>query len=151
MLNNVLELMKEKITKLRNGDAPILPGTREAFTEGCTHMDRIWQGDVAFTLKNREDMPPNYIKWLKVPSNLQLVHGSDIGSMHCLDSMDGVDAYVPDTWSSESMKGPFLVLSKDREATHPKHGDVGLLKNTCIHVTYARELDKEARIARSKD
>lgn len=151
MLTNVLEMMKEKITSLRNGDAPILPGTRETFTEACTRMDRIWQGDVAFTLKNKSDMPADYVKWDNPPANLQLVHGSDVGSMHCLDSMDGVEAYVPMGWDQESMKGPFLVLSENREGLHPKHGDVGLLAGTCVHVTYARELDKEMRIARSKD
>lgn len=151
MLTNILEQMKEKITKLRNGDAPILPGTREQFTEACTRMDRIWQGDVAFTIKNREDIPHEYVKWDEPPANLQLVHGSDIGSMHCLDSIDGVEAYIPQNWNAESMKGPFLILTQDREGTHPKHGNVGMLKNTCVHITYARELDREQRISRAKD
>jgi hypothetical protein len=148
---SIVENMVSHVAKMRSQDAPVKPGQPERFTEACTAGDTIAQGDVNFILASKCHMPSNYVKWENIPDNLQLVHGSDIGSMHCLDSMEGVEAYVPENWNAESLTGPFLVLSQERTGLHPKHGDVTFIKDSCIFVTYQRNQGLEQLIMRSKD
>ncbi len=148
---SIVENMVEHVAKMRSEDAPVKPGQPERFTEACTAGDTIAQGDVHFIMASRCHLPDSYVKWDNIPSNLQLVHGSDIGSMHCLDSMDGVEAYVPEGWSAESLAGPFLILSKERKGLHPKHGDVTFIADSCIMVTYQRNQGLEERLMRAKD
>jgi hypothetical protein len=97
-------------------------------------------------------VPSNYVEYKNIPKNLQLVHGSNVGSMHCLDSMDGVKMYAPNDWNEESLQGPYLILSKERTITHPKHGDVTIPAGFSVQCTYQREYDKEQqRERRTRD
>lgn len=147
---NVVEKMMEYVSSMKSGDAAVKPGQPERFTEACTRGDTIQQGDVNFTIVDKSDIPSNFVDW-KPNKVLQLVHGGNVGSMHCLDSMDGVTGFAPADWSIESLQGPILILSKERTAVHPKHGDVTFCKDTCINVTYQRNTDLEGKIAKAKD
>jgi hypothetical protein len=151
IVKKVVFEMVNHVKKMRSQDAPVKPGQPERFTEACTVGDTIAQGDVNFILAEKRHLPSDYVPWENIPDNLQLVHGSDIGSMHCLDSMEGVEAYVPNNWSAASLRGPFLMLSQERTAPHPKHGNVTFTKDSCIMVTYQRNQGLEQKIMRAKD
>ncbi|MCP4124603.1 MAG: hypothetical protein GY751_22905 [Bacteroidetes bacterium] len=134
--------------RIANGEETVTPGTPTRFTEASTIGDRIWQGDLALTIMPKTS-PKNYKKisqkdFLKI-NNLQLVHGSNKGSKHCIDSLEGVEINIPEDWNAESLDGPFLTLTKERTVTHPVHGDVTIPAGFSVACTYQREYDTEQR------
>lgn len=134
-------------SKIADGSESVKPGTAVRFTEASTVNDRIWQGDLAITIKSV--VPKSYRlissnEFIKLNNN-QMVHGSNQGSKHCIDSFDGVEMYIPNEWNEESLQGPFLILTKERTITHPKHGDVTIPANFCVQITYQREYDEEQK------
>lgn len=134
-------------TNIANGSEEVKAGTPTRFTEASTKGDRIWQGDLGLTIL--ESVPKGYVKvsageFIK-KNNLQLVHGTNVGSMHCIDSLSGVEIYIPNNWNSEDLAGPFLILSKERTITHPKHGDVTIPSGFSVGCNYQREYDVEQK------
>ena len=145
----VIEKMQDFVSKISNNeDEQVKPGQPVCFTEACVPGDRIWQGDLALTI--RTSVPKQY-KLAEKPS-VQLVVGNTEGSKHCLDSLDNVDIYLPPVWNAESLKGPVLVIKKETTVIHPTHGDVTIPEGFIVECTYQREWDKEqAREARARD
>ncbi len=112
------------------------------FSEACTTNDRIWQGDLALTITDGS-IPDTHVKADK--PTVQLVKGNTIGARHCLDSLEGVDMYVPTEWTEESLVGPILVMNKERSVVHPIHGDVTVPAGFSVSCTYQREYDEEQK------
>lgn len=137
----VLEKMQNHINKLKDGKHEnIKMGEPVRFTEACTLGDRIWQGDLALTI--RASVPSEGYSLATQPST-QLVIGNTEGSKHCLDSLDGVKMYVPNEWNEFSLKGPILVLYQERTVLHPVHGNVTIPAGFIVECTYQREWDRE--------
>jgi len=134
-------------SSIAGGCESVKPGSPVRFTDASTLNDRIWQGDLGITIKS--SIPSGYdqisIADFKNSNGNQLVHGSNKGSKHCIDSFDGVKMFVPKNWNEESLLGPFMILEKERTITHPTHGDVTIPKNFCIQITYQREYDNEQK------
>lgn len=139
----------EHAAKIKNGEHDkVQPGQPLQFSEACTVNDRIWQGDLALTIS--DSVPEGYVKLDKLVQ--KLVPGDNVGARHVLDSLDGVEMYVPKEWNEESLIGPYLILTKDRTVTHPVHGDVTIPAGFSVHCTYQREYDKEQeRERRARD
>ena len=134
-------------SSVADGSENVKPGTPVRFTEASTINDRIWQGDLAITIKSVKPKSYQFIdsnEFINL-NGYQMVHGSNQGSKHCIDSFDGVKMYIPNEWNEESLQGPFLILTKERTITHPKHGDVTIPANFCVQITYQREYDEEQK------
>lgn len=126
----------------------VRPGMALRFTEACQDNDRIWQGDLALTI--RTNKPKGY-KLAEKP-NVQLVPGNTQGSKHCLDSLQNVDIYLPEEWNEESLEGPWLVVKQETTILHPTHGPVTIPAGMNVHCTYQREWDREQqRERRARD
>jgi len=145
----VIEEMQRFVQKIANNEhETVKPGQPVRFTEACTDGDRIWQGDLALTI--RTSVPKQY-KLAEKPS-VQLVVGNTEGSKHCLDSLDNVEIYLPPIWDEWSLKGPVLVIKKETTVLHPTHGNVTIPGGFIVECTYQREWDREqAREARARD
>ena len=126
---------------IKNNKEKVYPGMPLRFSEACTENDRIWQGDLALTITNK--IPKGYTE--KKDFNLQLVPGNTIGAKHCLDSKEGVKAYFPPEWDEDSLDGPILVLTEERQVLHPVHGNVTIPAGFTVNCTYQREFDAELR------
>ena len=137
---SVIEQIQQHAQSIARGDEQVKPGQPVSFTDACTVNDAIAQGD--FILVVAEDVVPAGYSLMKNPS-LQLVPGNNVGSKHCLDSLEGVEVYLPEGYSEESLKGPFLRLSQDRVVTHPVHGDVSIPAGFAVNCIYQREYDSE--------
>jgi len=145
----VIEKMQQFVSKVsKNEHETVKPGQPVRFTEACMPGDRIWQGDLALTI--RTSVPSNYN--LADKPSVQLVVGNTEGSKHCLDSLNNVDIYLPPVWNAESLKGPVLVVKQETTVLHPTHGDVTIPEGFIVECTYQKEWDKEqAREARARD
>lgn len=119
----------------------------QRFPEAASPGDRIRQGDVYFTLLDA--LPPGCVP-TKIGAGLQLAPGSTQGSRHCLDSADGLTAYLLP--NPGPLDGPILVLEQERTVTHPEHGHWTLPGEGRIYaVNYQRNLDAEEREQRVQD
>jgi len=136
----------------------VCPGQDAAFTEACTLGDRIWQGDLGLTIVNK--IPEGFVKVdpaEDAKNNIdtkKLVPGFNPGSMHVLDSLEGVEVYRKPDWNTneENLVGPLVVFNKGGVVTHPKHGNVTVPAGFMIQCTYQREYDAEQqRIRRNAD
>ena len=146
----LLKRMQEFVDTVVSGNHEMIkPGQPVRFTEACVPGDRIWQGDLALTI--RMSVPKTGYVLVK-DAGVQLVVGNTEGAKHCLDSMEGVKFYAPMDWNEESLKGPILVLSQERTVLHPTHGNVTMPAGFIVECTYQREWDREqAREARARD
>jgi hypothetical protein len=142
---SVIESIKSFVQKTAVSSEYVRHGVPVNFTEASTSGDRIWQGDLALTIRNK--VPKGYVsaEFSKLSKNLQLVHGSNVGSMHCLDSTEGVELFIPADWNEESLKGPFFKLAQERTVTHPKHGNVTIPAGFSVQCSYQREYDAEQK------
>ena len=115
----------------------------QLFPAGASVGDCIRQGDVYITLLDAVPVGMQKAeKW-----NLQLAPGDTQGSRHVLDSRDGVTCYIHA--DASEFDGPVLVLEKQRELTHPEHGNWILPPGT-YGVSYQRTqdaLDQQRRVA----
>lgn len=153
---SVIKEIENFVKSVAHGSEFVSHGVPIRFTEASTSGDRIWQGDLALTIRSK--VPKDYVEarsgeeGRSLSSSLQLVHGSNVGSMHCLDSLDGVKLFFPKRWDEESLRGPFFILSKERTVTHPKHGNVTIPAGFSVQCSYQREYDAEQkRERRAKD
>lgn len=140
MTTNVIDQIQEHANRIANGLERVSPGMPLSFTKACTHGDCIWQGDLGLIISDNQNPPDGYRASTK--STTQLVPGNTVGSKHCLDSLDGVEMYIPDNWNEQSLKGPFLRIKKERKVLHPTHGCVTIPAGFNIECVYQREWDK---------
>lgn len=121
----------------------IRPGMPLRISTAAQAGDGVWQGDLGLELI--EKVPKGYKK-AKNPS-LQLVPGNTQGAKHCLDSLQGVEVYLPKGWGTDfdSLEGPCLVLSEERTVLHPTHGDVTIPKDFVVLCRYQRNYDADER------
>ena len=129
----------------------VKPGMPMSFSEASVEGDMIWQGDLGIGITSGG--PPD--GYVKVENVLCLTPNTDnsIGSRHCLESLDGIEMWVPKVWDETVLDGPYLRLSNGARITHPVHGDVSI--PACfneIQIVYQREYDAElARERRAAD
>lgn len=122
----------------------VSPGQPSSFTAACVPGDAIDQGDLRLVVVN--EVP---LGWEEVThpkgGDRQLVPGNTKGSRHCLDSLDGVNLFLPKEWNEESLNGPCFVVTKERVVLHPVHGAVTIPAGFTILCRYQREYDKELK------
>jgi hypothetical protein len=112
--------------------------------------DCIWQGDLGLVIVADKKPPKGYVKPNK--ATVQLVPGNTVGSKHCLDTLDGVEMYVPNEWNEETLDGPFLMVNKEVNVLHPTHGTVTIPAGFNVQCYYQREYDRELeRERRARD
>ena len=138
-----MQKIQNWVSQVKNDEhETVKAGQPFRITEACTVNDRVCQGDFNITVAE-DKVPEGYI--LAENPQKQLVFGNNIGARHCLDSLEGVEMYVPENWNEESLNGPFLRLSQERTIEHPKHGDVTIPAGFAINCTYQREYDEEQK------
>lgn len=126
----------------------IEPGQPVTLTSAASCGDAVRQGDLYLVVV--EKVPEGYAKASR--ASKQLVPGTTRGAKHCLDSLDGVEVYLPKEWREESLQGPCLVLTKERTVLHPVHGAVTIAAGHTILCCYQREWEKEqAKERRARD
>jgi len=143
----------EYANKIAKGQHETLrPGMPYVFSEAASDGDMVWQGDLGIGIVSGGP-PKGYVRAEKVSQCL--VPGKDhtIGARHCLSSCDGVEMWLPETWSETTLEGPYLRLSNGAKITHPVHGDVTVPSRfNEIQIVYQREWDQElARERKAKD
>jgi hypothetical protein len=116
----------------------------QRFPEAASPGDRFRQGDLYITLL--DGVPDGAVKMDSVP--IQLAQGHTQGSRHCLDSVDGVSAWMPSR--PGMLDGPIIQLLRERVVTHPEHGHV-ILPPGVYRISYQRSLDAEERERRVLD
>lgn len=141
-MQSVIELIETHAQKIKAGEIEnVCPGMPVAFTRACQAGDVIRQGDLYLEIV--DEVPGDYILCKK--PLVQLVPGNTQGSRHCLDGLRGVKMYLPKEWNEESLQGPCLVLTEDREVLHPVHGAVSIPSGFTVLCSYQREYDKELK------
>lgn len=147
---DLLHEMEAQVRELRDNREDVHPGMPAAFTTASTPGDRICQGDLNTTVVDA--VPPGYIRVVApTEADLQLVPGPTTqGSDHRLDSFDGVELWRPSEWSPtyEGLRGPCLVLARERRILHKVHGTVTIAAGLTVVCTYQRVWDEEQRRAR---
>jgi hypothetical protein len=155
--STLIEEMMAHTEKIRDGShESVKPGQPAAFTEACSANDCIWQGDLGLVISDRKKNEKGVFEgYKKSDSNgsTKLVLGGSQGSNHCLESLDGIELYVPEGWSEESLIGPIFVAAEaEAKVVHPIHGAVTVPKGFTIECYYQREWDKEQqRERRARD
>lgn len=136
-----IEKISRRATKIANGNDKIQPGQAARLSEAATVNDFARQGDLYLYVV--VEIPTGYRRAEK-PSR-KLVPGNTEGAKHCLDSLDGVELYLPGEWNEETLAGPCLKLAKERTVGHPVHGDISIPAGFTILCGYQREYDAELR------
>lgn len=150
MSMNVIDQIQQHAQRISDGLERVSPGMPLAFTTASTPGDCIWQGDLGLIISDSPNPPAGYKK-SKNPST-QLVPGNTVGARHCLDSLEGVEMHIPETWNEESLQGPFLKFTQDRQVLHPTHGCVTIPAGFNVECVYQREWDKiQAAERRARD
>jgi len=159
-MQSVLEKDTDAIVeKMQNHLETVCPGLPFTFSEASTEGDRVWQGDLGLTIAALK-VPDGYVKIDPAQDRAnnidtkKLVPGFNPGSMHCLESLDGVEVYRKPDWNTneDNLMGPFLVFNKTGVIEHPKHGNVTVPAGFSVICTYQREYDAEQqRIRRNAD
>lgn len=144
-----IEKIQKHAKRIASGkDSKVQPGMPARFTEAATIDDCIWQGDLALVIA--AEIPDGYEKSAN-PSS-QLVPGNTQGAKHCLDSLDGVELWLPKVWNEEVLEGPYMRLSKERTVLHPTHGPVTIPAGFSVQCHYQKEWDREqAKERRARD
>jgi hypothetical protein len=140
---DMIEKIKGHAERISNGLERVSPGMELSFTQACTPDDCIWQGDLGLIISSRSTPPEGFTKDTK--NTKQLVPGTNIGSRHCLESLDGVTVYLPENWNEDSLVGPFIMVDANTTARilHPVHGVVNIPGPFNVECIYQKEYDKE--------
>lgn len=152
-----IDEIRGHIEKMKSGhpDIKIGPGQPTAFSPAASKNDCIRQGDLYLVIREKSDIPKSYVKCVtNTEKDLQVVpDNGTIGSNHRLDSLQGVELYRPADWpNAESLEGPYMVLTEDRNVTHPRHGDVKVLAGSVVYCHYQQNWDEqEKRDRRARD
>lgn len=110
-------------------------------------VDGVCQGDLYIRVISK--VPENYTK-AKKPF-LQLVPGNTIGAHHCLDSLDGVELFLPPNWpqcADNEFIGPVMRLSEKRVIKHPRHGDITIDGGMTVDINYQLNYDDQLKAER---
>lgn len=160
MALSTIEKIQRRVSRIANGkDLRVKPGQVERFSDAVADGDLIRQGDLYLIAAERSGGAFAWGKYLKQhgysianrPSP-QLVPGNTVGAKHCLDSLDGVELWLPKEWNEDTLQGPFMRLTKERTVLHPTHGAVVIPAGMSILCAYQREFDKEqAKERRARD
>lgn len=135
-----IQRLSQHVQKILDGEHHVRPGTPARFTAACQAGDCIDQGDLRIILI--DDIPTHYKKVTQ--KQKQLVPGNTEGARHCLDSLAGVQMYLPKDWPNENgLEGPIFVLTKERTILHPTHGPVTIPAGFTVQCRYQREWLKE--------
>lgn len=154
-----IEKIQRTVSRIANGkDLRVKPGQVERFSDAVADGDYIRQGDLYLIAAERggEFSWDRYLKsrgYTKIakPSK-QLVPGQTEGARHSLDSLDGVELWLPSEWNEDSLLGPFLRLKNNRTILHPVHGAVEVMAGMSLLCAYQREWDREqAKERRARD
>lgn len=148
----MIQELEEHVKKTVNGTHDRLrAGQPYRISEAASVGDRGWQGDLRIEIVDK--IPSDYVRVENPkPVDCQLVPGNNIGSRHCLDSLEGVELYRPKVWNDEVLTGPAFVLHQERTICHPTHGDVTIPAGFTVVTGYQREYDKEQqRERRARD
>lgn len=125
-------------------DPTVMPGRPERFTDAAQAGDVIAQGDLYLMIIDA--VPQGYRRVTKPKAiDKQLVPGNTVGARHCLDSLVGVEIHRPENWDGNDLRGPCLVLTKERTILHPTHGDVTIPAGFTVLCGYQPEFDAEQR------
>lgn len=136
-----IDKITRRAQRIANGNDKIQPGQAARLSEAASVNDFARQGDLYLYVVAA--VPPGYSKAAK--PLLQLVPGNTEGAKHCLDSLDGVELYLPAVWNEETLAGPCMKLSKERTVLHPTHGNISIPAGFTILCGYQREYDSELR------
>ena len=147
-----MERIEKHVASIKAGNEKVKPGEAARFTEASVVGDCLAQGDLYLCIY--EGRPPvGYVAVKNATErDRQLVPGNTQGSRHCLDSLEGVKLFRPENWTEDDLRGPLLVLSKERTVTHPTHGAVTIPAGFSVLCGYQPEWDAEqARERRNAD
>jgi hypothetical protein len=140
-----IDKIQKNTKRIAEGKDPkVKPGQPERFSTAAVVGDAIRQGDLYIVIADA--IPKGYTKAAK-PSK-QLVPGNTAGAKHCLDSLAGVEIYLPKEWTEETLDGPFVRLSQERTILHPVHGSVTVPAGMAFQCHYQREWDREQQAER---
>ena len=134
-----IDKITRRAKRIADGNDKIQPGQAARLSEAASVNDFARQGDLYLYVVAA--IPSGYSKTAK-PS-LQLVPGNTEGAKHCLDSLDGVELYLPADWNEETLAGPCMKLTKERTVLHPTHGDISIPAGFTILCGYQRDYDYE--------
>lgn len=129
---------EKTLEKVTSSAEAIRNDETQRFPEAASPGDCWRQGDVYITLL---DGVPQGAKQDAKPDP-QLAPGTTKGSRHILDSLDGVTCYQ--LHNATVLEGPVLDVTKEREVTHPEHGNV-ILPPGVYGITYQRAYAEELR------
>jgi hypothetical protein len=145
----VIEKLQERKAEILRGDHEKLgPGVAQRMSPAMGADDCIAQGDVYFVAG--QGLPPGYTKVHKLEDKHRFLawDNGTIGSNHKLDSLEGVEMWLPSEWSAESLRGPYFKCKTERVGTHPTHGHVIIPAGMEVEIAYPRDFDLEQKIAR---
>lgn len=152
MALTVIEKIERRIKRIARGNDPkVKPGQTERLNEACVTGDFIRQGDLYIIVFGV--VPAGYVH-IVAPTerDKQLVPGNTQGAKHCLDSLSGVELWLPKEWTEDTLEGPFLRLSKERTILHPTHGACVIAAGVSVRLAYQREWSREeAKERRARD
>lgn len=128
------------------------PGMPFRFHSGMSYKQAHRQGDLYLTLRDPKDRPVDYVEVSfhdNDPKYLQLVPGLQQGARHCLDSLSGVRMWLPSDFGPDSLRGPWISITKERVVRHPTHGHSELIPGIGdYNCTYQRSLDSVLKLER---
>ncbi len=139
-MTDIIDQIEQHANAIAAGEIEsVRPGMPAAFTKACHPGDAIRQGDLYLVVADR--VPYGY-ELSKSPI-VQLVPGNTQGSKHCLDTVEGVDVYLPEGWNDESLEGPCIVTKAECKVLHPTHGHIAIPAWMIVVCHYQREWVKE--------
>ena len=161
-----LQLVEQSRARIARGEGKVRPGQRLDFSRASTPGDCLPQGDLyvlvlaTFEPEELANGIPEAAKQLIYPEYKQvtdfnaprpdgtpdnyrkLAVDDTEGAKHILNNLEGVKMWRPGDWpNSESLEGPILLLGKDNQIDHPKHGTVGIPAGFLIEIGYQRTYD----------
>lgn len=140
-----IETIEQHAAVIRNGEHDkIGPGKPITMSRALVVGEGVAQGDLMLIVA---DGVPDGYKRISRPKAIdkQLVQGNTHGAKHCLDSLAGVKMWRPENWNSESIDGPYLQFTQDRQVLHPTHGTVHIPAGMSVTCYYQREYDQEMK------
>lgn len=151
-------------------DSPMGPGYPGVINEACVEGDCFCQGDLDLAVSSEasykgmtlvhdgkafaklsEAAKEDYLQ--KNGKLRKLVPGSQDGSKHILDSLDGVSIYHPKDFNLDSedyvgTQGPVFICHEKKSVEHPTHGNVEIAAGHIIECVYQQEWDRLEQAAR---
>ncbi len=157
-----IQTVKDHAENLKNGKERVQPGDPYTISSAAQSGEGVWQGDLGIRIVDSPDYYGFKIsKYKKVKklddSHRKLVPGDTDGAKHHLDSIDGVEMWLPEDFytNPDIETGPIIRISEPRSVVHTgsgRHGTVHLDPIHCYQFTYQQIYDQFAnRTRRSRD